>query len=138
MDDANTLGTFLRNLGIDSEDTSANRLWLPSGADDALTLGSPIHDGSHPHYTNFVAAKLQEIKDKYDVDVDRLGSNAAGNSARADIRQLQAVIPELLQKIYPDTNLPLLTINNPDPRFEGQLAQSSYLRKYHCNIHNLE
>ena len=116
------IATFLSSLSIDQDDSSANRLWLPEKAEDALTLGSPVHNGSHPRYTAFVEARLQEIKDKYDEDLKSVSVATARTSAQADIRSLQSIIPELLQTIDQGTGLPLLTINNPDPRYVGQQA----------------
>ena len=68
-DDPTSLGSFLRTIGIGKDDTAFNRLWLPTGEDDALVLNVPIHNGSHPSYDAFVEARLQEIRDKYAIDV---------------------------------------------------------------------
>ena len=68
---ADSIGSFLLAMGINSEDTATNRLWLPVDDQDALLLGGSKHSGSHDRYTAFVEAKLEEIKAKYGFDIER-------------------------------------------------------------------
>jgi A nuclease family of the HNH/ENDO VII superfamily with conserved AHH len=46
---------FLGFIDFDGENADRNGHWVPGNERDALALGSGMHRGSHPRYSQFVA-----------------------------------------------------------------------------------
>jgi hypothetical protein len=70
---------YLGFINFDGEDADRNSNWVPANERDALALGSGMHRGSHPRYSEFIASKIVEIGTRYEADIERIKADIAPN-----------------------------------------------------------
>jgi A nuclease family of the HNH/ENDO VII superfamily with conserved AHH len=119
------LFTRLKQVGYRQDDPLRNRVYLASNAEDALRMGSALHDNSHPEYDNFMEEKYLEITQKAEYEITK-GDFVEGSDgfrevylrADRDMNGLQQSVKELLQGTD-EFGRPLLVLNQRDADLRG-------------------